>query len=315
MADETATGADKTGAADTLKAGEATQKAADNTVKANDPPKMVTHETFGELDTDTAEWLGKREDIKDVKSLAKIARDKDSMVGTQASQLAKAIIPPGDKATPEEIKAYREKMGMGLSADDYTFELPKDLPEGLPYDGERAKSFAGLANDIGLSKTQAQKVHDWALKNGVDDFNGSQAAEDERKVALAKSETEKLTKLYGPVTGEQFRATAAFADKALELGGPEVLQDMLDHGDIVEVNGQKIVQRASMFTFLAKVGQSLYKEGDVVRGNPSSLSNPFMDGDQENITEQGRIINSDRQRAFALIAAAGKKPTDFGLTA
>lgn len=295
--------------------GKGTPKGVDTTKDGKGPPALVKHATFGELDADTAEWLGKRDDIKDVRSLAKIARDKDSMVGKQAEQLAKAIVPPGEKATPEEIKAYNEKMGIGTIPEDYKFEAPKDLPENLPYDGERAKAFAELAVKEKLTKKQAQAVHDWAVANAVGDFNGASKAEDDRQVALAKTETEKLTKLYGPVDGEQFRTMAAFADKALQLGGDDVLQDMIAHKDIVEVNGQKIVQRSAMFTLLAKVGQSLYKEGDVIRGNPSQMSNPFMDGDQENITEQGRLIQSDRPRAMALIAAAGKKPGDFGLTA
>lgn len=310
---ETVTEGAQTG--DPSGAGKDTQK-VDTTGEAKGQAKTVQHAVFGELDTDTAEWLSKREDIKDAKSLAKIARDKDSMVGKQAEQLAKAIIKPGKDATPEEKAAYRAKMDIGNNADDYVFTLPKDLPKELPYDGERAKSFAALATDIELTKTQAQRVHDWALKNGVDDFQGAGKAEEERQLAVAKAETEKLVKLYGPVTGEQFRANAAFADKVLQLGGEEVVKDLEDAKLIVEVEGgQKIVQRASILTLFAKIGQTLFKEGDLVKGDPTALGNPFADGEQENVTNQGRMIRDDRPRALAMIAAAGKKPSDFGLTA
>src|SRR5688572_1429096 len=143
MAIEGTEGAD-TGApqGDPVDTSKDTQKEAD-TGADKGPAATVKHAVFGELETDTAEWLSKREDIKDVKALAKIARDKDSMVGKQAEQLAKAIIPPGKDAKPEEIKAFNEKMGIGSIPEDYLaeFKVPKDLPENLPYDGERAKSF------------------------------------------------------------------------------------------------------------------------------------------------------------------------------
>lgn len=301
---------------DAVAQAEATQKAA-ATAEAKGQAKTVQHAVFGELDTDTADWLSKREDIKDAKSLAKIARDKDSMVGKQAEQLAKAIVVPGKDATPEEKAAYRLKIGAGITADDYAFELPKDLPKELPYDGERAKSFAALANELELPKASAQRIHDWAIQNGIADFNGLGKAEEERQVAVAKVETEKLVKLYGPVTGEQFKANAAFADKVLQLGGEEVLKDLEDAKLIVPVGdeGQKIVQRASVFNLFAKIGQTLFKEGDLVKGDPTALGNPFADGEQENVTNQGRMIRDDRPRALAMIAAAGKKPADFGLSA
>lgn len=281
------------------------------------PTAKVTHAVFGELEADTAEWLGKRNDIKDVSTLAKIARDKDSMVGKQAEQLAKAIIPPGKDAKPEEIKAYNDKMGIGTIAEDYIaeFTLPKDVPENLPYDGERAKDFAKLATELKMTKAQAKAVHDWAVTNGVNDVAGAADAEKARQIGLAKSSTEELTKLYGPVTGEQFRMQSAFADRALNtVGGPGAVEGLKADGLIAEVDGVMVPQRPYLFNLFAKIGQTLFKEGEVVRGDPAVLDNPFMDG-KENITMQGRLLYSDRPRALALIAAAGKKPTDFGLSA
>lgn len=308
------------GTADANAAASAAAAAADTqttaaTPEANGPATVVKHETFGELEKDTADWLSKRTDIKDVKSLAKIARDKDSMVGKQAEQLAKAIVIPGKDATPEERAAYREKMGIGATADDYAFEVPKDLPETLPYDGERAKAFGGLAAEIGLTKAQAQKVHDWAASTSVADFNAAQGAEQQRLADIGAAETAKLVKLYGPVDGEVFKTNAAFADKALALGSPADVQELMDRKLIVEIGGKKVVQSAGLFNLFAKVGQSLFTEGEVVRGDPTQLGNPFADGDQENLTLQARVIQSDPNRAKSLIAAAGKKPADFGIKA
>jgi hypothetical protein len=269
--------------------------------------------TFGELETETSEWLTRRE-VKDVPSLVKLAFNNDKMVGDQAAKLGQAIIRPGKDAKPEEIEAFREKMGMGKTPDDYAFEMPKNLPENLPYDGERAKSFGSLAHKIELTKSQAQAVHDWAVENGVADFENAGKEHANRIAEQAKAATTELTKVYGPVDGQQFKTNAAFADKVLELGGERALEELKELGAIAEIDGKKYVQRPGLFELFAKIGSTLYKEDDVLRGDPTSLDNPFMDGEKENLTEQARMIKSDKPRALSLIAAAGKKPADFGLT-
>lgn len=268
---------------------------------------------FGELDTATSDWLTRRE-VKDVPSLVKLAFNNDKLAGEQSQKLSQAIIRPGKDASPEEIAAYKDKLEIGKSADDYVFELPKDLPENLPYDGERAKSFAALAHKLEMPKSMAQAIHEWAVTNGVEDFNNAGTEAANQMAAKAKAATEALTKVYGPVTGQQFKANAAFADKVLELGGPQVTEELQELGAIAEIDGKKYVQRPAIFNLFAKIGSTLFREDEVIRGDATSLDNPFMDGESENLTLQGRLLNTDKPRALALIAAAGKKPADFGVT-
>jgi hypothetical protein len=271
-------------------------------------------------DADTREWLTKNaERVKDVPSALKLAREQDKMIGEQAKKLGDAtkdmVRIPGKDATPEEIKAYKEKLGIPETPEGYEFKAPKDLPEGLPYDGERAKSFAAEAARIGLTKAQAQAVHDWGAANAVGDFTMSKEQSDAKAVETAKAETAKLNKLWGPLDGQTFKANAAFADKALmEIGGQEALAEFQRVGLIGDAAGQKIIQSAAIATMLAKVGQTLYKEDEVLRGDPSKLNNPFQAGPSENITAQMQMIKQNRQQALSFIAAAGKKPSDFGLT-
>lgn len=312
MADEGTEGVDA-GAAKGGNPGEgdkATQKQQNG--DAGKGPSGDALKAFGELDTVTSEWLTRRE-VQDVPSLVKLAFNNDKANGELADKLGKAIVRPGKDAKPEEVAAYREKMGIGNSADDYAFEVPKDLPENLPYDGERAKSFAALAHGIELTKSQAQAVHDWAIKNGVDDFNNAGVETAKQIAAKATAATAELTKVYGPKDGQQFKTNAAFADKVLELGGERVVEELKEAGFIAEIDGVKYVQRPGIFELFSKIGSTLYKEDDVLRGDATSLDNPFMEGEKENLTEQARMIAKDRPRALSLIAAAGKKPADFGL--
>ena len=321
MADENGTASTENGnsaaQSDAAKSAAATQSSG-----ANDGAKgSAQSEAKGSLvelvgdDADTRDWLTKQaERAKDVPSLAKLAREQDKMIGEQAKKLGDSIRIPGKDATPDDVKAYRERIGAPLTEEGYEFAAPKNLPEGLPYDGDKAKSFAKLANEITLTKAQAQAVHDWAAENAVGDFNMMQEQRNAQAVENAKAETAKLVKLYGPMSSDTFKAEMAFADKALmEVGGQEALDAFQKAGLIGVEQGQKIIQSAAIASMLAKFGKAVYKEDEVLRGDHSKLNNPFADGDSFNLTAAMSMIKQNREVALAHIAAAGKKPADFGL--
>lgn len=258
------------------------------------------------LEADTREWLEKR-GVKGVGDAVKLAREQDKLLGN-------AIRVPGKDAKPEEVEAYLNKLGRPETADKYELAPPEKLPEDLPYDGERAKSFKDLAHKLGLTQQQAKSIHDWAAENAVNDFTGAQQAKHAKSVEIAKGETEKLVKLWGPLDGETMKTNLAFADKVLTAGGPEAVNEFRRVGLIGE-GGDKVIMSAPIATMLAKVGAALFKEDEVLRGDPSRLNNPFADGEHFNATAQMRLVKQDEANARSLIAAAGKKPEDFGLKA
>lgn len=259
---------------------------------------------FADLDEDTREWLTKRE-IKDLKGAAKLAHEQSKLLGN-------AIRVPGKDATAEEVEAYLNKLGRPETTDGYEFRPPEGLPEDLPYDGERAKSFAGLAHKVGLTKQQAAAVHDWAVENAVNDFKALGSKSAEQNAEVAKAETEKLEKLWGPLDSKAMRTNLAFADKALrEVGGEEALAEFQRVG-LIGSDGA-VIQSAPIAVMLSKLGAALYKEDDVVRGRADRLDNPFSEGKSFNVTAQMKMWKEDPDTALAFISAAGKQPSDFGL--
>lgn len=85
-------------------------------------------------------------------------------VKSRIKDLDRAIIPPGENATPEEIAAYREKMG--IPADPNGYEIPLDnIPEVMKQtDGENSMAeyndlFKKMAAKAGLSKDQAKAMY------------------------------------------------------------------------------------------------------------------------------------------------------------
>lgn len=259
---------------------------------------------FADLDDqDTREWLTKRE-LKDANSVAKLAREQSKLLGN-------AIRIPGKDATPEEVQAYREKLGVPKTVDEYEFSVPKDLPADLPYDAERATGFKAVSHELGLTKAQAQGVHDWAVKNAVGDTTAMKAASEARNAEIAKGETEKLVKMWGPLDGETARANLAYADKALSHGGAEALAEFQRAGLIGDKG--KVIMSAPIAKMLADFGRAVYSEDKVLKGDSARLDNPFADGPSQNVTRQMSLWKQDRETALGFIQAAGKKPSDFGL--
>lgn len=256
-----------------------------------------------QLDADTRTWLEKR-GVKGVDDLAKTAHEQSKLLGN-------AIRVPGKDATPEEREAFLNKLGRPEKVDGYEFKPPENLPETLPYDGERAASFKGLAHQIGLTQTQAAAIHDWAVTNTVEDFNSTTKVQTERNAEIAKGETAKLEKLWGPLDSDTMKANLAYADKAIKVGGEDVLNEFKRVGLIGDTGG--VILSAPIAQMMAKFGQALFKEDDVLRGNPARLNNPFEEGPHFNVTAQMKMIKEDHAGAMGLIASLGKKPSDFGL--
>lgn len=261
---------------------------------------------FGAFDEATREWVTKRQ-FKDVAAIAKTAYEQEKMLGN-------AIRVPGKDAKPEDVEAYLNKLGRPEKADGYDFTVPKDLPETLPYDAERATGFKQLAHSLGLTAKQAASIHDWAVKNAVDDFQSYSGKTEAERAETAKAETAKLEKLWGPLDGDQMKTNLAFADKALkDVGGEDALKEFQRVG-LIGTEGNVILS-APIAAMLAKFGAAVFKEDQVLTGKADRLNNPFAEGKAFNVTAQMKLIKEDREQALAFIAAAGKQPADFGLKA
>lgn len=305
MADEAGTtvGANDPATPDTVAAATPVTPPESSAEGENGSTPETQPDPFADLDADTREWLGKRE-VKSLSDAAKLAHEQSKLLGN-------AIRVPGEKATEEERNAFLNKLGRPETADGYEFTVPDSLPENLPYDAERAEGFKSLAHEIGLTAKQAAAVHDWAAKNAVDDFTGLSEAQHARLAERAKGETEKLVKRWGPLDSETTRANLELADRALKWAGGEELVDELKELGLIGPNKEILSDKLAV-TF-ANIGGSLFREGDLVKGDPSTIGNPFEDGEHFNLTKAMAAAKADPEHAKSLIRAAGKRPADFGL--
>lgn len=260
---------------------------------------------FAALDEDTRGWL-QTKGLGDVQSLAKSARESEKLLGGMVKL-------PGKDATPEEREAFLNKLGRPEKVDGYQFTPPKDLPEGLPYDGDRAKAFAGVAHKLGITQEQAAGLHDWFMADSVNAFSGMGEAQKAAMQQRGVAETEKLVKEWGPLEGDTARANFEIADKVFTQvpGGQDFLQELQAIG---LVGPNKEILSAPIAKMLANLGTALYTEDGVLRGKPDVIGNPFdKKAPSFNLTEAMKIAKEDPDRARSYVTAAGGKPDEWGL--
>ena len=110
-----------------------------------------------------------------------------------AAKYANAVFMPGENATPEEVAAYQEKMGIPKDVSGYELGNPENLPEGMKVDDQMKSWFAERAHKLGLTSAQAKELYGEFNNLQVNRFN---AASDQYNAQKTKVERELRTK-YG----------------------------------------------------------------------------------------------------------------------
>lgn len=271
---------------------------------------------YADLDADTRTWLQKVGVDKDPKALATKAYNQEKLLGS-------SITMPGKDAPAEEWDAFRAKLGRPETPDKYELKQPENMPEGMAYDGEFAKRAAATAHKLGLTNEQFAGLHDMFVAEQISGFTEASKSATEKAVERADAATEALVKLWGPIDGTQFKANAEIADKVFTQtkSGAEFYKALEEIGVVQTVTDEKgkahkVILDARIAPFMAELGTALYTEDGVLRGSPDVVGNIFDDKSEAfNMTEQHKLVKSDPAKARSLIAAAGKKPQDFGLPA
>jgi hypothetical protein len=143
------------------------------------------------------------EQFKDVPSLAKSYVETKRKVGDALH------IPDG-----EDNEAWQEvftKLGRPEKAEDYQLPQP-DLPEGVPWDEDRAKRFGEVAHSLGLSQKQLEGIVQW------------DAQETRNFFVTGKAELEAVVEGLKKDWGANFDRNIALAQRTVRaVGGDEVV--------------------------------------------------------------------------------------------
>lgn len=217
---------------------------------------------------------------------------------------SKALTVPGENATADDWNKFYGKLGRPETADKYEIKVDRStLPADMPYDETMSVEFRNWAHEAGLNTKQAQALHDKYVGNFAKGFTESQA--------LLQTEQEtahrELVAKWGDKDSDGYKREVELMSRAARNLG---LTEALAKGGLVTADGG--VRDSKLALALARVGKELFAEDSFATGDGGVLSNPFAK-DSFNLTEQGKLVRSDPNKARALIRSAGGNPASFGL--
>lgn len=125
---------------------------------------------------------------------------------------------PGEGATPEQVKAWRELVGVPESPDGYGLKKPEKLPEGVEYNEDMDKEFAAFAHQNNIPPGTVNALREWFYGKTGEGVKAIQEREDAMwKDHIAKQEKE-LRDAWGADTEVRF---AKAMQAARTFGLPE----------------------------------------------------------------------------------------------
>lgn len=152
---------------------------------------------------------------KDLATFAKMAVDTKSMVGANTIKI------PGEKATPEEVQAYLNKLGRPETPEAYKPTITPVEPSLVSEDV--MKTMTKVFHDSGLTTAQGNKILDSymeLLNKEYETITGSQTAAKNEAINALKSEW-----------GKNFDVNLRTAQLAVrEIGDPQMAEYLANKG-------------------------------------------------------------------------------------
>lgn len=173
--------------------------------------------------------------FKDVAALAKSYREAVKMIGG-------SIRIPGPNATPEEVAAFRAKLGVPESPEGYRMDAPPEVAPLL--DGEVLDRFKQAAHRLGVPATAVEGLWRWYL--------GELRAQQRGVAQMTKQVAAQLREEWGDAL---FERNVALAQRTVREFGGEELIEFLDATGLGNHPG--------LVKLFARVGHLLAEDGHV----------------------------------------------------
>jgi hypothetical protein len=152
------------------------------------------------------------EDLRDWGSLKKYPTAADALRAHRELERAwdgrKETKPPGEGATPEEIAAWRKVIGAPEKPEDYGLKAPDNLPEGVKWNDDFAKSFAELAHKHHLPPAVVKELAEFHNAN----IAGMHKQAQEAQAQQAETVKGELAKAWGQDTGKNGAMAMRYAE-------------------------------------------------------------------------------------------------------
>jgi ElaB/YqjD/DUF883 family membrane-anchored ribosome-binding protein len=227
-------------------------------------------------------WLDRLpEDFKDSKQILGQFKDINGALKTLVNQQkllgkkAEAVLIPKDDASPEEVAAFRAKLGVPDNVDAYPTK-PKDLPQGLEWNEGQAKEFNALAHKLGITPAQAEQIMAFDAQRAVAQAQEAQIQQ--------KQEFEQARKTLADAWGDRYETNKAVATRmAQSLGLDPNTKGLSDPAVVIAleraarmVSDDKIVSSDVSATMMAGKARAM----DIMTNPQNPLYAKYQKGDK-----------------------------------
>ena len=225
-------------------------------------------------------WLDRLPpELQDSKQILGQFKDIDGALKTLVSQQrllgkkAEAVLIPKDDASPEEVAAFRAKLGVPENVDAYSLK-PKDLPAGMEWNEEFARSINAAAHEAGVTPAQMEKI--------MGTYVGFELQNAQNAELQAKAQYETSRKELAEAWGDKFEVNKNVATRMAQTLGLDPNSKGLSDPKVVialeraarMISDDKIVSSDSAAT--AQVGKS--KAMDIMTNASNPMHQQYRDG-------------------------------------
>lgn len=114
-----------------------------------------------------------------LKGMIKSHMALEKMVGANTVKI------PSEHSTEEDRRIFNERMGIPNDANEYAYNPPENLPDGVTLEETELKQFQQAAKDLGFTKEQFQKLVDYDLQRQAGDLAAQKEAWENQKAQIA----------------------------------------------------------------------------------------------------------------------------------
>ena len=171
-------------------------------------------------------------DIKDLPNLVKSFINAQRMIGKDKFAV------PGDEAEDADWEDVYNRLGRPETPDEYLMDAPEELPDGFVYNQEHESAMRKAFHEIGLNKTQADKLWSTMQNQAMANYKG-----------FISTQTERLTAEHASLRkewGDKYKDNLELAGwVAREFGGEEFIKFL---------NESKVAQEPRFLKVAAAIG-------------------------------------------------------------
>lgn len=216
---------------------------------------------------------------------------RDAKVAAKQKQSPLSL---GEDATEEEVKAFREAMGIPEEAKDYPINW-RDGYEPNEFDNAMLDDFKGFMHGKNIDPKTAQAAMEWYQEN-------TQVIEQTRNEAMA-NRAEQTQEHFRSIYGAEYKGNMAAANELIKTQlGEEGYQDFLQ---MRLENGERLQDQPFMVEMLVNLGTEYYGSNAIVNGDIETTSKTLEERKQELLalraTDEKKYNSSAVQEEIAKI--------------